>query len=140
MTRLKLAKNLSRKFGIALVSLSFIASLVLAGLVFVSSPAASQSLIGIDSEVRNLRSRISRVEAEVRNLRSATSRIPRSNRNPRSRPAPVAPNRSNRNQVDDQVVASSDPMFKRLATLIIELKEEVRAIDKRLVILEQNQP
>jgi len=135
MNRAKLAKTIFRKLGIALVAVC----LMLACLVLVNQPAASQTLPSLSAQVRNLKSRISRVEAEVRNLRSSTSRIPRPNVNSRPSPAPVSPppHRSDRNQSENQVVNSSDPMFKRLATLVIELKEEVRAMEKRIDALEQ---
>ena len=137
MTRAKLAKSLFRKLGIVLAALC----LMLTCLILVNQTANSQTLPSVSAEVRNLRSRIARVEAEVRNLRSSTSRISRPNRNSRPRTDQLAPpSRNNRNQANDQVVDSSDPMFKRLATLVIELKEEIREIDKRLVLLEQKNP
>ena len=134
MARAKLAQTIFRKLGIVLVALS----LMLACLVLVNQPAASQTLPSLSAQVRNLKSRISRVEAEVRNQRSSTSRNSRPNVNSRPSPAPFSPpNRSDRNRFDNQVVNSSDPMFKRLATLVIELKEEVRAMEKRIDVLEQ---
>lgn len=134
MTRKKLAKTIMRKWFIVFFALC----LTLTGLVFVSQPVSSQSLNGVLSEVRTLRSRIGRLESEVRNLRSSTSRISRPNVSSRQKPVTIpAPNRNRSSLDDDRVVDSSDPMFKRLATLVIELKEEVRAMEKRLVILEQ---
>ncbi len=134
MARAKLAKTIFRKLGIVLVALS----LILACLVFVDQPVASQTLPSLSAQVRNLKSRISRVEAEVRNQRSSTSRNSSPNVNSRPSLAPVSPpNRSDRNRSENQVVNSSDPMFKRLATLVIELKEEVRAMEKRIDVLEQ---
>ena len=133
MARAKLAKTIFRKLGIVLVALS----LILACLVFVDQPVASQTLPSLSAQVRNLRSRIARVEAEVRNQRSSTSRISRPNQTSRPRPTSPPSSRTNRNQSENQVINSSDPMFKRLATLVIELKEEVRAMEKRIDVLEQ---
>ena len=134
MTKKKLAKSLFRKFDIVVAAFC----LMLMCLILVNQPANSQTLPSVSAEVRNLRSRIARVEAEVRNLRSSTSRIARPSRNSRQRSTPeTPPNLNNRSQINNQELENSDPMFKRLATLVIELKEEVRAIDKRLVTLEK---
>ncbi len=134
VAKVRLSKIISSRFWIILLALC----LTLTGLVFVRQPASSQSLNSVFSDVRSLRSRIGRLESEVRNLRSSTSRVSRPNVNSRqSPPLTPAPNRNRTSGQGERVVESSDPMFKRLATLVIELKEEVRAMEKRLVILEQ---
>ena len=38
--------------------------------------------------------------------------------------------------VNGQAIGRSDPLYERLATLLIELKEDVKNLDRRLVDLE----
>ena len=84
------------------------------------------------AETLNLKRQIRQLEGEIRrlnqlNMRSNSltpSRIPRSNI-------------SNPPIVNGQPIGRSDPMFQRLATLLIELKEDVRNLDKRMTAIEQ---
>jgi hypothetical protein len=39
--------------------------------------------------------------------------------------------------VNGETVGQSDPLFDRLSTLVIELKEEVRGLEKRVKTLEE---
>ena len=39
--------------------------------------------------------------------------------------------------VNGQAIGNSDPLYERFATLLIELKEDVRNIDQRLTKIEQ---
>ena len=84
------------------------------------------------AETLNLKRQIRQLEGEIRrlnqlNMRSNSltpSRIPRSNI-------------SNPPIVNNRPVGRSDPMFERLATLLIELKEDVQNLDKRMTEIEQ---
>jgi len=81
----------------------------------------------LESENAQLRSRFSRLEGELSRLGGRLpSPTPRSNI-----PAPVVPPRAN------QQVSSSDPMFQRLATLVIELKERINALEEQVAELEK---
>lgn len=114
---------------IIVISLSFI-------LIIVNNKSvASQSITGINAEISRLRSRINRVESEVRNLRQSGSApsLP-ANKSPRES---VADNFNNPPVINNQAIGRSDPLFERLATLLIELKEDVRDIESRLVTLEE---
>ena len=87
------------------------------------SPAQAQS--GLDS-------RVSRLETDFFGLQSRLSqiesRIPRSSVDPLpSNPAPQSRPR----------VASADPQFDRLATLVIELKARVTQLEKRLAKIDR---
>ena len=103
-------------------------------------PVSAQSNI-INSDIISLRSRISRLEQEINQLRysvragdsrpAKTLPIPNQSA-PDSRPTVVNPP-----IVNGQAVGQSDPMYERLATLLIELKEDVRNIDERLTQIEQ---
>ena len=91
----------------------------------------------------NLESRISTVEADNFQLRSRLDRIESqlarltnrslSSRSELNRPAPLIPSRLNRQRV------SADPMFDRLATLVIELKERVNALEAQVAELKRQQ-
>ena len=87
-----------------------------------------------------LESRIARLEAENSQLRSQVSRIetqltqlsgrPLSQPSSPNQPVPQITPRTNRRQV-----SSSDPMFDRLATLVIELKERVQSLEAQVAKL-----
>ncbi len=97
----------------------------------------AQSITTLNAEIIGLRTKVNRLESEVRNLRRSIS----SNR--------ITPNISQREvpsssinnppAIDNTVVGRSDPLFQRLATLVIELKEDVRNLDQRLEALEAKQ-
>ncbi|PSB21644.1 hypothetical protein C7B65_03420 [Phormidesmis priestleyi ULC007] len=85
------------------------------------SPAQAQA--GLDS-------RVSRLETELLGIQNRLNQIEAS----RSRqgvavPAPVLPSGDRRG---DRRIVSADPQFDRLATLVIELKERVTALETRL--------
>jgi hypothetical protein len=100
----------------------------------------AQSSTEFSGEISSLRSRISRLESEVSRLsqtnfsngRAYPQPSPNSNRNIESLP-PI----SNPPSVNGQSIGRSDPMFERLATLLIELKEDFRNLDQRLTKVEQ---
>ena len=84
-----------------------------------------------------LETRVSRLETENIQLRSQLSQINSQlarlagGRATSNRPTPSVPSRSSRQ------VSSSDPMFDRLATLVIELKERVQALEAQVAQLKQ---
>jgi uncharacterized coiled-coil protein SlyX len=108
------------------VFLIVILSILLLSILFLRSEfAQSQSLDGlntrmsrVESENAQLRIRINRLENQLRRIRPSTSQ-------PSTEPIYQPPASS-----------SQDPMFDRLATLVIELKERIVALEKRLDSLE----
>ncbi len=64
------------------------------------------------------------LEAQVSRLESAIARS--GSPNPRSTPNPAAPN----------LPTSPDPMFDRLATLVIEIKDDLHDLERRVARLE----
>ncbi|WP_446859061.1 hypothetical protein [Phormidesmis sp. 146-20] len=88
------------------------------------SPAQAQA--GLDS-------RVSRLETDFFGLQSRLSQI--ESRIPRSSVAPSLP--SNPVPQSRPRVASADPQFDRLATLVIELKERVTQLEKRLAKIDR---
>ena len=100
----------------------------------VHQPVSAQSDLTLKSDIVSLKARINRLEQEVNNLRSSNTNLRSSTRIPT---APQAPKNSPPTTIEGQAIGSSDPMFKRLATLLIELKEDVRNLDRRLSKIEQ---
>lgn len=87
----------------------------------------AQSDTAVRSELTNLSNRVSRLESQIGRLGSSS---PRS-----TTPSPRQPSSPPR-VVNGQVIGESDPMFERLATLVIEIREDVRKLDKRMKVLE----
>ncbi|AFZ34185.1 hypothetical protein Sta7437_0585 [Stanieria cyanosphaera PCC 7437] len=94
----------------------------------------SQSSTEFSGEISSLRSRISRLESDVRRLNQMNLRSDRAYTQPSQESLPSI---SNPPSVNGQSIGRSDPMFERLATLLIELKEDVRNFDQRLTTIEQ---
>jgi hypothetical protein len=132
MLKTKLLKKFKNKINAAII----IISLILVFFVVNNYPVQSQSITGINSDISQLRSRINRLESEVRNLRQANSS---------ALPANNTPGRSTINEgdipveVDGELIGRSDPFSERLATLLIELREDVNDIESRLNALEAKQ-
>jgi outer membrane murein-binding lipoprotein Lpp len=112
--------------------------LILGLILLVSKPVSSQSITGINAEISGLRSRINRLESEVRNIRpgnfNSAPGIPKTSPETEANPD----NFNNPPAVNDQAIGRSDPLFERLATLLIELKEDVNNLENRVDILEGN--
>ncbi|CCQ62526.1 hypothetical protein [Crocosphaera watsonii] len=77
-------------------------------------------------EINRLQARVSRLESAVTNLRQG------SNNNNNSPPLNSSPQ-----IVDGEIIGRSDPLFERLSTLVIELKERVMGLEKRMNQLER---
>ncbi len=75
-------------------------------------------------ETLKLQRQIRQLEAEIRRL---------NRENMRSAPLNAVP----RSTVDNQPVEDIDPMFKRLATLVIEIKEDINSLEQRMTALEE---
>lgn len=103
----------------------------------------AESDFSLKSDIISLRSRISRLEQDVIRLRNSNSNSrtspPAKLELPKSAQPEPAPHNTIVNPpiVDGQPIGLSDPMYERLATLLIELKEDVRNLDRRLIEIEQ---
>ncbi len=117
--------------SIALLALILCLGFLL-GLGIQRQSVLAQSESGIRSEVSSLRTRVDRLETEIRRINQSVSRphVPSN-----SSPSPNAPA-----IVDGVAVGRSDPMFERLATLVIELKERVNALEQRMTQMEAQKP
>ncbi|GFE68284.1 hypothetical protein [Chroococcus sp. FPU101] len=105
-----------------LILLSLLCVLVLNQSVFAQSDTA------VRSELSSLSSRVSRLESQIGRLGSGS-------RSPSPSYTPRQPSTSPR-VVNGQLIGESDPMFERLSTLVIEIREDVRKLDKRVKTLE----
>ncbi len=94
---------------------------------------SAQSLNSLNLEITTLRTQIQRLESEVRLLRQSNS--------PSLRQSSQAPPPSSLNTppavIDGQIIGRSDPMFQKLATLVIELKEDVRKLQDDMQYLKK---
>ena len=77
-------------------------------------------------EINRLQSRVSLLESAVTNLSQG------SNYNNNSPPLNSSPQ-----IVDGEIIGRSDPLFERFSTLVIELKERVMGLEKRMNQLER---
>ncbi|MCU0534370.1 MAG: hypothetical protein MUD14_10810 [Hydrococcus sp. Prado102] len=118
-----------RQSFVQFCTILFLALIVSIGIQIIHPhPIVAQSDTALRSEVTSLRSRVSRLEAEIRSVgRSGTRPITP------SEPRQITPPQ----EVNGVAVGSSDPMFERLATLAIELKERVTSLEKRVTQIEQ---
>lgn len=89
----------------------------------------AQSDTAIRSEISNLRTRVARLENEIRS-RQGGQNAPSGN-------LPEYESVNPPQAVNGVPVGASDPMFERLATLTIELKERVNALEKRVSEIER---
>jgi cell division protein FtsB len=86
-------------------------------------------LVSLKSDFLALSSRVSRLESEVNRLGSSATL--------RQSPPPQLPSRRSPPIVEGVPIGRSDPMFERLANLVIELKERVNDLEKRMTQLEE---
>ena len=125
--------NFVRKNSIAII----VAAIGLVFLIILANnlPVYSQSNTSLNADISSLRSRINRLESEVRFLQRSRSNIPVSPDD--TEQESINSEFNNPPVVEGQAIGKSDPLFERLATLIIELKEDVRNIETRLAALEE---
>ncbi len=96
------------------------------------SSVSAQSLTSVNADIIRLRTRIDRLESEINRVNKL--------RNDRisSPDTPVpSPNLVHPPVVDGRAIGHSGPLFERLSTLLIELKEDVKKIDERLTAVEK---
>jgi hypothetical protein len=87
----------------------------------------------LNPQVIDLRNRVNLLENQLNKTRTNS---------PPGTPQPIRQNRDRTNyppgRVNGQLVGRSDPAFENLATMVIELKQEVRALNKRVADIEDN--
>jgi hypothetical protein len=90
------------------------------------NPVKGQSDTAVRSELISLRNRIDRLESQIRGI---TFR--------QGNESPIPERRSGVGIVEGEAVGRSDPLFERLATLVIELKEDFKKLEQRVQVLEK---
>ncbi len=129
--RLEIAKNLMIK---RLLILGLFAIFLFAGLQNYSVARASSDLgprvSRLESELLNLRTQIYRLESQIS---SASRSSPQ-------RSAPLPPAAAPEEPRLYRPISPTDPMFDRLATLVIELKQQVSQLENRVSALEAAHP
>ncbi|MBW4537358.1 MAG: hypothetical protein KME09_25815 [Pleurocapsa minor HA4230-MV1] len=126
------------------ICLSFILISLIYLVPTLNQPLLAQSDLSLKSDIISLESRLNRLEQEVTRLRSSSSssqiNIPAAELKERSTPPASRNTTGNITVVDGQIIGRTDPLYSRLATLLIELKEEVTSLDRRLTEIEQATP
>ncbi|EAZ91001.1 hypothetical protein [Crocosphaera chwakensis] len=106
--------------------LSILIILLLIILIKQINPVSASVENRLRGDINRLRARVSRLESAITNLRQDSN----NNYNiPDYNPSPQI--------VDGELVGRSDPLFERLSTLVIELKERVMDLEKRMNQLEK---
>lgn len=126
------------------ICLSFILISLIYLVPTLNQPLLAQSDLSLKSDIISLESRLNRLEQEVTRLRSSSSssqiNVPAAELKERSTPPVPRNTTGNITVVDGQIIGRTDPLYSRLATLLIELKEEVTSLDRRLTEIEQATP
>ncbi|MEO8892198.1 MAG: hypothetical protein ABI417_11800 [Coleofasciculaceae cyanobacterium] len=116
-----------KKIGVISLSIIFALTILSSRTLAQSSAALESRISRVESDNFQLRSQIANLESQVATIKGQSS-----SQTPIIRPqAPLVPSRTNRQ------VTSSDPMFDRLATLVIELKQRVQALEAQVSKLQQ---
>lgn len=116
-------KNNSVSKKLVILCIALIGIMAVAGLV--SAPASSQEsrVNALEVDLRGVQLRLNRIEAQLnQSSRSGSVRVP------------TAAPPSSTGRIRQRL--SSDPMFDRLATLAIELRERIDRLDARVSKLE----
>ncbi|MCZ8163471.1 MAG: hypothetical protein O9275_22710 [Microcystis sp. LE19-196.1B] len=113
---------------LAKISFSGFLTLIISLLLILSFVNASkaQSDTAVRSELISLRNRVERLESQVRGISIRGENA-----------APIPQRRAGTGIVKGDVVGEPDPLFQRLATLVIELKEDLKKLEQRVQILEK---
>ena len=132
-----LKRNFIKRFITRIFIVSILA-IAIFSFTTINSPSSAQSNLNLKSDIISLNSRISRLEQEVIRLRSygrglnpAPPRVKQPVRQPIPNPTVINPP-----VVNGEAIGRSDPLYERFATLLIELKEDVKSLDQRLSELE----
>lgn len=116
-----------KKIAVLAIALIFTIAILSSRAVAQSSAGLESRLSRLESDNFQLRSQLSNLESQIAALKGQSpSPFPTPNR-----PATPVPPRTNRQ------VTSSDPMFDRLATLVIELKQRVQVLEAQVAKLQR---
>lgn len=115
--------------------LLLISGILIWGYLTFSIPVAAQSPTRLNAEITSLRSRVNRLESEIRRLNKLTP--PTNLAKPERSPEPPIRSGIPPSVVEGEIIGRSDPTVARLSILLIELKEDVQSLDRRVRELEK---
>ncbi len=113
------------KYRICLILLLSLIIVLSTGRIPPSNAFSDPAIGSLTSQISILRTRVDRLETEVRSVANSL----RSNT---STSRSIPPRSTYLDREPSRTIQSSDPMFQNLATLVIELKEEIRNLEGRL--------
>lgn len=126
------------------ICLSFILISLIYLVPTLNQPVLAQSDLSLKSDIISLESRLNRLEQEVTRLRSSSSssqiNVPATELKEPSTPPASRTTTGGPAVVNGQIIGRTDPLYSRLATLLIELREEITSLDRRLTEIEQATP
>lgn len=117
-----------KKVGVLVIALVFALTILSSRTLAQSSAALESRLSRVESDNFQLRSQIANLESQISAIRGQSSSQTPIPITPQTIPIPPRTNRQ---------VTSSDPMFDRLATLVIELKQRIQALEAQVAKLKQ---
>ncbi|GAB4174528.1 MAG: hypothetical protein Fur006_04390 [Coleofasciculaceae cyanobacterium] len=120
-----------KRIGIICLAL-FVVFALLPRLTLAQSPPFLESRIArLESENFQLRSQLNRIESQLAQLTGQSTASRRETPSLPQKPSPN-PSASQSRSRTNRSALSSDPMFERLATLVIELKERVQTLEAQV--------
>ncbi len=117
-----------KKVGVLVIALFFTLTILSSPTLAQSSAALESRLSRVESDNFQLRSQLSNLESQISAIKGQSSPQTPVPVTPQTIPIPPRANRQ---------ITSSDPMFERLATLVIELKQRVQALEAQVAKLKQ---
>lgn len=117
-----------KKIWVLALALIFAVTILSSRTLAQSSAALESRISRVESDNFQLRSQIANLEAQVATIKGQSSSQTPIPIRPQTPPVPSRANRQ---------VTSSDPMFDRLATLVIELKQRVQALEAQVAQLKR---
>lgn len=90
------------------------------------SPGIDSRIVRLEAEIFQLRSQINRIESQLNQSQRRTPSRPNLSTPVHPPTSPSVPYRGSTSAL------SSDPMFQKLATLVIELKERIQALEAKI--------
>ena len=117
-----------KKIGVLVIALVFALTILSSRTLAQSSAALESRISRVESDNFQLRSQLSNLESQISAIKGQSSS---------QTPIPITPQAPPVVPRTNRQVTSSDPMFERLATLVIELKQRVQALENQVPQLKQ---
>lgn len=114
------------KFRLLCIILTLVLVIIPIQLKAQVSAGLESRLARVEAENLQLRSQISRIESQLNQFQGRTPSRPNLSTPVRPSTSSTIPYRGSTSTL------SSDPMFQRLATLVIELKERIQALEAKI--------